>query len=90
MRSVCALFVYLDRTHVLRAGALGEAGRSLWGGGLQLFGACLEALPEVRAGALEGVLGLVQAERQGAAPRTLLLLIIILLLLLIIIVMILV
>lgn len=64
MRILCALFLYLDRTHFhsKRAAAQGRP-RSLWEAVVQIFRSRLEALPEVQEAALLGILRLVDEER---------------------------
>jgi len=75
MQEVCALFLFLDRTHLLAQGAGGpcSGGGSLWACGLRIFRDRLAELPGLRQRVLMGVLRLIDVERYGRSlPRSLL------------------
>eukprot|EP00429_Kryptoperidinium_foliaceum_P067635 CAMPEP_0176070262 /NCGR_PEP_ID=MMETSP0120_2-20121206/35086_1 /TAXON_ID=160619 /ORGANISM="Kryptoperidinium foliaceum, Strain CCMP 1326" /LENGTH=749 /DNA_ID=CAMNT_0017403905 /DNA_START=42 /DNA_END=2291 /DNA_ORIENTATION=+ len=71
MRQLEVLFLYLDRSHLLRHGAaLTVSGpRSIWQCGLLLFRSALEALPGVLDRAIYSALLLVDADRQHRPLR---------------------
>lgn len=61
MLTLRSIFLYLDRTYAMQA----TAKKSLWDTGLQIFRTHLSRRPEVARKAVQGLLQLIESERNG-------------------------